>query len=109
MNSRESFEPRGNKIKIDLIGPFFSYNQIQGKTILLCNAADITIFTCPNKRQEIIWLHDEAFFFKHGDGSSINEGLGINEHPIHIEDYSADFSIFIHVRYAPQPTTPQAN
>src|SRR5688500_20305232 len=102
MNSGESFEPRGYKIKIDLISPLFGYSQIQRKAIFLCNAADITIFTCAHKRQEVFWLHHLAPFFKHGDGSSINEGLGINQHSIHIENCSAYFLIFIHVWYSPR-------
>src|SRR5918993_1114421 len=109
MNSGESFESRGNKIKIDLISPFFSCSQIQRKIIFGCDAADITILTCTHKRQEVFWLHDQAPFFKHGDGSSINERLGINQYPIHIENYSAYFWMFIHVRYALQLTMPQTD
>src|SRR5215207_7572944 len=108
MNSGESSNLRGNKIKIDLVSPFFGYSQIQRKAIFLRNATDITIFTCTHKRQEVFWLHHQALFSKHGHGSSVNKRLGINQHSIHIENCSAYFW-FIHVWYSPQPTMRQTN
>jgi hypothetical protein len=58
--------------------------------MLFSNAADVAFLAGADEGQKVVGLDRQALFPEHGDGGLVDQGLGIREHPVHVEDHRAD-------------------